>query len=135
MRRAQHKHAPDDPAIEHFSRNHASFDRFAYANIVRDQQTDGFELEREYQGQKLVRARPEGEPPRASERSRATAQKQAGGIQEKATGGWIADHIGIRSRKARGFDALALERKKQPDGSVASTSYWLEIENVLSCGR
>src|SRR6266566_4884881 len=99
MRGAQHEQAPDDAVIQHFARNHASFDRFAYANIVRDQQTDGFELEREYQGQKLVRARPEGEPPCASERSGATAQKQAGGIQEKATGGWIADYIWIRARK------------------------------------
>ena len=135
VRWTQDQHAPDKATVEHLARDHARLDRLADADIVGDQQADGIELEGENKRQELVRPRPERKPTGAPKRRGAAPEEQAARIEQKPTRSRIANDARVGTAKARGLDAVAFERNKEPDGGAVSACYRLEIENVLSGRR
>ena len=66
VRRAEDAERLDFPAIEHFTGDEQSFDRFADADVVGDEHSDGVQAQGHEQRHELVRARADGHARRAS---------------------------------------------------------------------
>jgi hypothetical protein len=76
MWRAQNGHSFNVAAIQQFSRDEPCLDRFANANVVRNQQTNWLELQRHQQWHQLVGARLYGDLPEGSERTGTAPKRQ-----------------------------------------------------------
>src|SRR5262245_30153370 len=82
MRRAEDRDPADLTAIEQLARDDAGFDRLADADVVRDQQADGVELERHHERDELVRPRFDSDAAEAAERPRCGARRETRRIAE-----------------------------------------------------
>lgn len=116
-------------------RDHARLNRLADADIVRDQQAYGIELQGENKRQELEWTRPERKATGTPKRRGAAPEEEADRIEQKPTRSRIANDARVGTGKARGLDAVAFERNKEPNGGSVRASYRLEIENVLSGRR
>jgi hypothetical protein len=83
VRRTEHGHALDVPAVEQLACDQRSLDRLTYADVVGDQKAHGVELEGHEQRDELVCARLERDLSEAAEGARPAAQGQEQGVAQE----------------------------------------------------
>jgi hypothetical protein len=94
-------------AIQQFAGDHRGFDSLSNANVVGDEYSHRFELERHDERHKLIRTWPNGEASEAPERSRAVAEPQAGGIAQELSSNEVPGLFWLRRQKLGVFEGLA----------------------------
>ena len=82
LRRTQNRHAADLPPVEQLAGDHASLDGFSDAHVIRNEETNGIQLERHHQRHKLVWPGFHGNPPKAAEWTGSGAGRKACSITQ-----------------------------------------------------
>ena len=106
MRRAQHGHPGDLPAVHKLAGDQRRLDRLPYAHIVGDQQPHRVQLQRQQQRHQLVGARLHGDRSEGAEGAGAGAEAQAGSIAQQPPRSIIAQLLGVRQREPRRLHKL-----------------------------
>jgi hypothetical protein len=96
VRRAQHGHALDFAAVEHFARNQRAFDGLADADVVGNQQADRGLLQGHQQRHQLVGARLDCDVAEAAKGSGSAAQLELQRIQQQLAGRMVARLVDTR---------------------------------------
>ncbi|ENY80425.1 hypothetical protein EBMC1_14775 [Sphingopyxis sp. MC1] len=113
MGRTNHGETIDLPAVEHLSHDHAGFDRFTNANVIRDQQALHLELQCHEKRHKLIGARLDAQLGSTSERTGTAAHGKAQRICEQSGTVLVIDGISARRRECRCSYRRSLERRNQ----------------------
>ena len=97
--------AGDLTTIEHFPGDQAGLYGLADADIIRNQQSYGIELERHEEGDKLIGARLHGKPAERAKGAGTGTEAKAHGIPQQAAGDKIAE-IGLSGGAEGGWGDL-----------------------------
>jgi hypothetical protein len=131
VRWADHCHSACKSAIENFASDDASFDRFASAHVVGDQQSDWVLAQRQHERDELIWARRDREASEAAKRRGPASQTQAGSVQQQKAAGRVARIGRIRRVEGAWLDIFAFERQIYADCIVVVTArQWAEAQHI-----